>query len=272
MTYKTKESENKSNIVFHSIFRVSIFVFSFLFLYPLLPGSLDLRAQEGTDQTKADFLFQKPRAFFGLRLGAFFPGTDSGVFDMITKELTLEKGDFDTWDFGVDLGFSIHERFDLVFSLDISEQTKSSEFRDYVDDHGFPITQSTKFSQTPITAGIRYLLVPRGRQIGQYTWIPSRIVPYLSAGAGILNYKFEQAGDFIDYSTMEIFPAVLKSSDNVWVMYLGCGVDYNIYKSLYLTLDFRYSWADDTMSGDFTGFDPIDLDGIRFTTGIQWHF
>jgi hypothetical protein len=233
---------------------------------------MEVKAQEGPGETKDDFLFQKPGRYLGFRLGAFFPDTDSDIFDMITDELTLEKGDFDTWDFGVDLGFSIHDRLDLVLSLDTSEQTVSSEFRDYVDDQGFPITQSTKFSQTPITAGIRYLLFPRGRQVGQYAWIPSRFVPYLSAGAGILNYKFEQAGDFIDYSTAEVFSAVLKSSNSVWITYLGCGADYNIYKSLYLTLDFRYSWADDHLGRDFTGFDPIDLGGIRLTTGVQYHF
>ncbi len=272
MTYQNKESTNKSHILYHCLFRFSFFVFSFLFLYLLLPGAMVIKAQESPDETKADFLFHKPRTYLGLRVGAFFPDTDSGIFDMITDELTLEKGDFDTWDLGVDLGFYMNNRIDLVLSLDTSEQTKNSEFRDYIDDQGFPITQSTKFSQTPITLGVRYLIVPRGRQVGQYAWLPSRIVPYLSGGAGILNYKFEQAGDFVDYSTMEIFPAVLKSSDNVTIIYLGCGADYNIFKSLYLTLDFRYSWADDSMSGDFTGFDPIDLEGIRLTTGIQWHF
>jgi hypothetical protein len=268
MRYQTKESDNKIN----SLFSVSLFVFSILFLYSLLPGTMNVKAQERQGETKDDFLFQKPDKYLGLRIGAFYPDTDSGIFDMITDELTLEKGDFDTWDFGVDLGFSLHDRFDLVLSLDTSERTKSSEFREYVDDRGLPITQSTKFSQTPITAGIRYLFVPRGRQVGQYAWLPSRFVPYLSGGAGILHYKFEQAGDFIDYSTMEIFPAVLRSSDTVWVKYLGCGADYNIVKSLYLTLDFRYSWADDNLGRDFTGFDPIDLGGIRLTTGIQYHF
>jgi len=258
--------------VCRSLFRVSLLVFSMLFLYSLLPWTMDVKAQEGPGETKDDFLFQKPTKYLGFRLGAFFPDTSSNIFDMITDELTLEKGDFDTWDFGVDLGFNIHNRFDLILSLDTSERTKDSEFRDYVDDEGLPITQSTKFSQTPITVGIRYLFIPRGRQVGQYAWLPSRFVPYLSAGAGILNYKFEQAGDFIDYSTMEIFSAVLKSSDSVWIKYLGCGADYNIVKSLYLTLDFRYSWADDHLGRDFMGFDPIDLGGIRLTTGIQWHF
>jgi hypothetical protein len=272
MTYQTKLSENKNHILHNCLFRVSIFVFSFLFLYSLLPGAMEIKAQESPDETKADFLFQKPRKYLGLRIGAFFPDTNSGIFDMITDELTLEKDNFDTWDFGVDLGFNIHNRIDLVFSLDKSEQTKNSEFRDYVDDQGFPITQSTKFSQIPITAGIKYLLVQRGRQVGQYAWLPARIVPYLSGGAGILQYKFEQVGDFVDYSTMEIFHAVLKSSDNVPIICLGCGVEYNIVKSLYLTVDLKYSWADDDLSQDFTGFDPIDLGGIRLTTGIQWHF
>lgn len=273
MVNQAKESVNKNHILYHSLFRISVFVFLFGFLYPLLlPGAMEVKAQERPGETKDDFLFQKPGKYLGFRLGAFFPDTDSSIFNMISDELTIEKGDFDTFDFGVDLGFNIHNRIDLVLSLDTSDQTINSEFRDYVDDQGFPITQSTKYSQTPITIGFRYLLVPRGRQVGQYAWLPSRIVPYLSGGAGILKYKFKQVGDFVDYSTMEIFSAVVQSSDNVWVRYLGCGADYNIVKSLYLTLDFRYSWADDDLSQDFTGFDAIDLDGIRLTTGIQWHF
>ncbi|NLA75242.1 MAG: porin family protein [Deltaproteobacteria bacterium] len=272
MTYQAKKSIKKSYILCNCFFRVSVFVFSFLFLYSLLPGIMVIKAQDNPNAMKDDFLFQKPKAYLGLRVGAFFPDTSSGIFDMITDELTLGKGDFDTWDFGIDLGFNIHDRFDLVLSVDTSAQTKNSEFRDYIDDQGFPITQSTRFSQTPITLGVRYLFVPRGRQVGQYAWLPSRIVPYLSGGVGMLNYEFKQAGDFVDYSTMEIFPAVLKSSDSMWVTYLGCGADYNIYKSLYLTLDFRYSWADDRLGHDFTGFGPIDLGGVHLTTGVQWHF
>jgi hypothetical protein len=272
MTYQTKKSGNKSNISFHCLCNTFTFLSILLFLSPLLPGVNDVKAQDSTGEMKADFLFQEPKKYLGFRFGTFIPEADSGLFDMITRELTIEKNDFRAWDFGIDVGLNIHKRFDLVFNFDYSNRTKDSEFRYYVDDQGLPITQSTKFSQTPLTAGIKFLLLPRGRQIGQYTWLPNRVVPFLSGGAGVLWYEFKQSGDFVDYETLEIFSSILESSGSVPSIYLGCGVDFNIFKATYITLDFKYSWADDDLDQDFVEFDPIDLSGIRITTGIHWHF
>ena len=272
MTYYFKKSEKKRNIFQHFLCTVFAFIFMLLFPYPLLPGISDVNAQDIGNETKADFLFQKPAKYIGFRIGMFSPEADSDLFNMVTEELTLEKKDFRAFDFGMELGFNIYERVDLVFNFDYSKKTNDSEFRDYVDDQGLPITQSTRFSQTPLTAGIKYLLLPRGRQISRFSWLPSPIVPYVSGGVGILWYEFRQNGDFVDYSTLDIFSATLDSSGETFTGYLGCGVDINIYRSTYINLDFRYSWADDDLDSDFVDFDPIELGGYRLTTGIQWLF
>ena len=231
-----------------------------------------MNAQNNTDEMKADFLFQQPKKYLGFRVGAFFPDADSGLFNLVTTQLTLEKSDFRAWDFGADLGFNLYERIDLVFSLDYSRRTEDSEFRDYVDEDGLPITQSTTFSQTPLTVGINYFLLPRGRSVGDYSWLPSLIVPYVSGGVGTLWYEFRQSGDFVDFSTLDVFSATLKSSGNTSTAYLGCGTEINIFKSTYINLDFRYYWAHDDLSSDFVGFDPIALGGSRLTAGVRWHF
>ena len=270
MKYHSKQSENRYRTSFRKLY-ILTFIFMLLYLYSMLPGVSEANAQND-EEIKSDFLFQKPKKYLGFRVGIFSPEADSGIFDMITEELTLEKNDFRTWDLGVDLGFSVSKRFDLVFSLDYSTKTENSEFRDYVDEDGFSITQSTKFSQTPLTAGIKYLIIPRGREIGQYSWLPSPVVPYLSAGAGILWYEFKQHGDFVDFQDLGIFSATLKSSGGPFTCYLGAGTEINIFKATNLNLDFRYYWADDDMDSDFQGFDPIELGGYRITAGIQWHF
>jgi hypothetical protein len=263
---------NKNGIIFVRFYTVSAFVFMLLFLYTFLPGGNEAIAQGNPGGVKADFLFEKPTKYFGFRFGIFSPEADSDLFDMVTEELTLKKGDFRAWDFGMELGFVLHDRIDLVFNFDHASESKRSEFRDYVDGQGLPITQSTRFSHMPLTAGIKYLLVPRGRQIGQYSWHPSSIVPYVSGGGGLLWYEFKQHGDFVDSETLEIFPAYLKSSGDTFTYYLGCGTDFNIAKSTSINLDFRYYWGDDDLDGDFVGFDPIELGGYRLTAGIQWHF
>ena len=268
MSKHTQKSENKKHIVCVAL----AFILMLLLLNPLLPGWSEANAQDNTDNMKADFLFQEPTKYFGFRVGIFSPEADSDLFDMITEELTLDKNDFRTWNFGIDLGFNMLESFDLVVSLDYSKKTKNSEFRDYIDEQELPITQGTKFSQTPLTIGLKYLFIPRGRQIGQYSWLPSRFVPYVSGGVGVLWYEFSQHGDFVDYSTLDIFSATLDSSGSTFTGYLGGGTEVNIFKAIYVNLDFRYYVADDDLDRDFEGFDPIELGGYRLTAGIQWHF
>lgn len=255
---------------------------SLLFICCLLYAGSEASAQqvlsrEGTalnetGRAKADFLFRKPAGFFGFRMGRFFPRLDSDLFDMVTEELTLEKSDFRSWDLGFDGGFSMNEWFDLVISFDSSTRRKASEFRYYIDEYGMPITQTTTYSQVPLTVGIRFLPMPRGRQVGNYAYLPSPFVPFLSGGGGILWYHFRQHGYFVDYSTLEIFHADLESSGSAPVIYLGGGADIRIFRSAYLTLDLRYSWANDDLDGDFVGFEPIDLSGLRLTAGVHWHY
>ncbi len=222
--------------------------------------------------TNADFLFNRPAGFFGFSLGIFSPRADSDLFDMVMRELTIKKSDFRALNFGLDGGFRLYDTVDLVFSLDTSKREINSEFRDWVDEQGVPITQTTSFSQTQLTAGIRYLLMPAGRQIGQYAWLPSRIVPFIDGGGGILWYTFRQNGDFVDVSTLEIFRARFESSGSAPTVYLGVGADIHILRSAYLTVKLRYSWARDELERDFVGFDPIDLNGLRLSAGVNWQF
>ena len=219
-----------------------------------------------------DFVFGSPKGFLGFRLGALFPRADSEVFDMVTRELTLEKSDFRSFNFGIDGGASVHERVELIFSLDYSMRSVDSEFRDYIDEMDLPITQTTTFKQIPLTGGVKFLLVPRGRQVGRFSFVPSRIVPFVGAGGGVLWYRFRQVGDFVDFDTLEIFQAHLNSSSWTPTVYAGGGADINLVKGLFLTMDLRYYWANTKMKRDFVGFDEIDLAGLRVTAGLQWHF
>jgi hypothetical protein len=248
------------------------------FLFAEGEGSADATTATPTNTTSqageknADFSFEAPRGFVGFRLGRFFPRADSDLFDMVTGELTLEKKDFRAWDIGVDAGFRPDERIDIIFSFDYSRRTKASESRDYVDDQGQPITQTTEFTHTPITAGIKFLLVPRGQQVGRYAWLPSRIVPFIGGGGGVLWYRFRQEGDFVDSQSLEIFSARLESDGWAPTVYAGGGADINVFKSVYLVLDLRYAWAKADLNRDFVGFKPIDLSGPRVTAGLHWHF
>lgn len=282
MKADARNPHRTGNISIRYARRMPLLVFLVLFLVSVLSAENRAAAQPASGtaenspvdpvEAKADFLFKKPGHYFGLRAGWIFPTADSDLFDMVTEELTLEKSDFQAWVLGIDLGFNLFERFDLIFRFDYSDSSSTSEFRNYVDQQGLPITQKTGFLQSSLTAGIKYLFVPRGRGVGHYAWIPNRFVPFVEAGAGGLKYRFKQTGDFVDYMTMEIFRARLESSGWTPVLYLGGGVDIRLYRSTYVTMDLRYSWAEDDLSNSFTGFDPIDLSGFRTTAGISFHY
>ena len=237
------------------------------------PAFCQPSGQGGADgERKEDFLFSRPKGFIGFRVGRFFPQAQGEIFDFITDELTLDRNDFRAWDLVFDGGFSLHERFDLVLGMEYMKRTKYSEFREWVDEQDLPITQKTYYSQFPMTIGAKILLIPRGHRVGNYAWLPSRVVPYVGMGAGVLHYSFGQSGDFVDASTLEIFSADLKSSGWGPTAYLGGGVDVNIARHIYLVVDIRYSWASPELNQDFVSFDPLDLDGTRATAGLQWHF
>ncbi len=282
MMSHTKSLQNFKSISIRFVQKVSIIVFLILFLLPALPSGKEAAAQPAfgpqatarneTNGAKEDFLFKEPKMFLGLRLGLFFPRAGSDLFDMVTRELTIKKSDFRALDFGIDAGFNLSERLDLVFRYDFSDRTKDSEFRDYIDEQGWPITQRTDFSESSLTAGIRYLFIPQGRAVGHLAWVPNRFVPFAEIGGGALWYRFRQSGDFVDSQKLEIFSATLSSSGWTHTEYLGTGVDIYLYSSAFLTLDFRYSWAKRDLNGSFSGFDPIDLGGFRATAGIDWHF
>ena len=220
----------------------------------------------------ADFRFEAHRVFIVFRVGRFFPQADSDLFDMITDNLTLEKRDFRAWDIGCDAGANLHEHVDLIFSFDYLRRSKDSEFRDYVDQNDLPITQTTRFQQTPLTGGVKFLIIPRGRRVGRYAWLPAAVVPYVGAGAGVLWYRLEQEGDFVDEATLEIYPMHLKSSGWAPTVYAGGGADIHAFRNTFLTLDLRYVWARPDLGRDFVSFDTLDLSGLRVSAGLQWHF
>ena len=224
-------------------------------------------------ELEEDFRFSAPKGFIGFRVGKFFPQANSDLFDFITDELTLEKNDFRAWNMVIDGGVSLNNRVELVFGMEYMKRTKYSEFRDWVDDQGLPITQKTYYSQLPLTVGVKLLLIPRGRRIGRYAWLPSRVVPYVGAGVGTQWYRFGQSGDFVDFETLDIFYAELESSGWTATAYASGGVDIRIARNTYVVLDLRYSWANPEPNGyDYVGFETLDLDGIRATAGLQWHF
>ena len=210
----------------------------------------------------------------GIRAYWSRPRTESDLFAFVTDELTLSKSDFSAPGVALDVGFPVASRLDVLAGVEFDRADAASEDRHFVEDNGLPILQETALQQLNLSGSLELALRPRGRSIGQYAWITARATPYLGAGGGLLWYRFEQAGDFVDSLDLErpIFTAQLVSGDWTVSTHVFGGIDIRLSRRLLLTTEVRYRWADATMGQDFVGFDPIDLTGVRAGVGVQLMF
>jgi hypothetical protein len=240
----------------------------------VLLGAAPALAQSGRGD---GFLFRPPPASLTVHGGLAAPMARGGVFQLATTDLTLARSDFQTGQWGADLAFAIGARGELVLGMERSSTRTPSESRDFVEEINgvdMPIQQVTRFQRTPLTVSYRYHLTERGRRIGSVAWVPTRFVPFVSAGAGVMRWRFEQSGDFVDRQTLNIFYDQLTSSGWSSVLAAGAGAQYSLNERYNLTGEVRYLRASgdgDAPRGDFAGYD-VNLSGVSTLIGLTVRF
>ena len=232
---------------------------------------VEVRANPPATQ-EPDFLFGAPRFTAGFRVGWSLARAESELFDFTRELLTVGDGDFDAPTFGADFALVLNQRLDAVFGFDYSRSSTTSEFRDFVGTDDLPIVQETTLTRFPLTASAKFYLVPRGQKVSRYAWVASSAAPYVGAGVGLQWYKFEQFGEFVDFSDLAIFEEELVSSGFAPTVHVFGGVDVKVGRKLFLMVEGRYTWADAKPKDYFIGFDSIDLAGLGITAGIYWIF
>lgn len=216
------------------------------------------------------YLFGRPNISVTVRGGYAHANASSDLFDQVVTDLTLKKGDFSGVTGGAELAFTLSDRFSASVDLGYSRSSKSSWFRDFVDNNDRNIEQTTEFERLPLMVNVRAYLTPLGRSVGRLAWIPSRIVPWVGAGAGIMRYRFHQYGDFIDFQTTNVFRADFDTQEWTSAFQGLAGVDFSVTPHVAITGDARYLWAKAPVGRDFSGFNRIDLSGVTATLGLTY--
>ena len=219
-----------------------------------------------------DFFLGPPKASLGVRGGMTFANASSDWYHFVTEQLTLEEGDFRSANIAGELVAMLPIPVDLVLGGDFGRTTHSSEFRHFVDNNRLPIEQRTTIRVSTLTAGLRWAFLGRGEAISSLVWVPRTFVPYVGGGFGGLLYKVKQEGDFVDFATFAVFSDELQSSGWTTTTYANVGMDVHMTRRLYLTVDARYLWAEETLHRPWREFEPLDLAGLRLTTGINLLF
>ena len=217
----------------------------------------------------SDFMLGQPRVFVTFDSGFLFANTGSDLYDFITDQLTLERSSFNTPVLGGRLGVSLTPHVDVMVGIDAARSTTESEYRNFVDNQLLPINQTTKRSEFGLFGSVRVSLLPTGRRISRFAWIPRTFTPYVGVGAGAVKYEFQQYGSFVDFATSRVFNDTFRSEGWAPSAHVFAGSDLRVYRRLYLSIEGRYTFAKATLGADFVDFDPIDLAGFRMGGGLR---
>jgi hypothetical protein len=237
-----------------------------------LLAALCFAASPANGQSGDGYLFRSPALTLFVNGGFARPSASSDLFADASERLTLKPGDFLGGAVNAGLSINIGSRVAVGATVGYAGRTVRSEYIDWEDDNGLPIEQNTLFSRVPVMAQVKLHLVPRGREIGNFAWVPATISPYVGVGAGWIRYEYEQAGDFIDFDAGEPPPVFTSSIDaEGWssATQVFAGLDYNLNTRLMLTGEAGYTRASADLPVWFEDFEPIDLSGFAATVGLS---
>ena len=184
---------------------------------------------------------------------------------------TTGRMNFDATGLGFDIGFGAGSRLETRVGVDYALVRALTEDRYNEDEFGLPIEQDTELAQWSVHGELALALMPRGRAIGQYVWIPSAVVPYVGAGAGFVRYSTVMDGRFVDVIDFTIFSERIESQGWAPSVHAFGGVDFRLTRNVLLTTEVRYAWATAELDGVLAGF-PHDLTGLRISAGVRFVF
>ena len=248
-----------------------------------VPATATRIAQGRAAPAEPDFLFGRPRISIGIRGLLHRARAESDFYDFVNEQLFVRRSsdddhenpdhglmNFNAPGVGFDFGFGVNSRLDVRVGVDYASSLNDSELRNFIGEDGLPFTQRTELSQVELRGELVFALAPRGRAIGQYAWIPSRVVPYVGAGLGFVRYDLAQVGEFVD--DLGYFEDTFGSKGWGPGLHLFGGADIRMSRQVYLNVEARHIEASGELGEDFAGFEPLDLSGLRIGAGVRFVF
>lgn len=213
------------------------------------------------------FLFGLPQATLSLRAGYARPAVTGDLFESMRQRLTMGPSDFGTETIMAEILVGASPHVELGAGLGWMNSTVNSEFRDFTYQDDSPIAQVTSLKRAPFTLLARIYPLARGERLSNYAWIPARFTPFIGVGAGLLWYKLEQSGDFVDAETLDIFEGRYESHGAAFAAHALGGAEYWVTSRLGVVAEGRYTWASATPESQFE-FASVDLSGWQVTAGV----
>ena len=177
--------------------------------------------------------------------------------------LTAEVGDLSGATFGGEYLFGVSDYLEGGIGVGFHQRSVASIYRNVTYPGGAEIAQDLKLRTAPFTATIRFLPIGRGS-----------VEPYVGGGLALVNWRYSEIGDFVDFSDDSIFPGRYIADGNTLGAVLLGGVRGVVGDVWTVGGELRYLRAEGDTDAVNTGFlgDKIDLGGwsANFTFGIRF--
>ena len=193
-----------------------------------------------------------------LNLGYFaLRGEDTRISDDVIIEnlglFAFGLDQFNNASVGAEWLVGFGEYVEVGFGVGFYQQTELSVYDDFVNVDGTEIEQDFKLHVAPVTGTARFF--PFGQR--------SAIQPYAGAGVGFFHWRYSEVGEFVDFTTFDVFRARFVAEGNdVGAVYLG-GVRVLAGSRFAVGVEVRYQYVQGVVGID-QGFleERIDLGGL----------
>ena len=199
-------------------------------------------------------------------LGYFAPQTydsrtSGDVLNANRGFLLFDVEEFGGASFGGEWLVGLGDFFEAGAGISYTAQSVPSVYRDFIDSDGTEIDQDLELRLVPISFTVR--LLPFGQR--------SPIQPYVGGGLGVINWRYRESGEFIDFgSGLEIFEDTFEESgSSTGPIFVG-GVRF-AGQRITAGGEVRFHDAEGDLPNDFAG-PKIDLGGwtYNFTVGVRF--
>jgi hypothetical protein len=202
-----------------------------------------------------------------LYLGGFVPRSfearDNNDVLLNNDFLSFDMKDFNGVTVGGEWLIGLGENFDAGLGVGFYSKTVPTIYSDYLNFNGDEIEQDLKLRVVPFTATIRYL--PLGRS--------DAFEPYIGAGVGVLRFRYEETGDFVDFNdNRAIFRDTFRGTGAATGPVILGGARFPV-GSVSIGGEIRYQYAKGDLPNDqgFSG-DKIDLGGFSYLATVKLRF
>lgn len=225
----------------------------------VVAGAALISAQPATAQQTLNFSL----GYFTVR------GEDARVERDVLNEnrnvLVFDISDFNSAAVGAEWLVPLGGYVEAGAGLGFSRRTVPSVYEDFVDTDGSEIEQDLRLRLVPVAFTLRVL--PLGQT--------SPVQPYIGGGLGIVNWRYSEAGEFVDVRNRNaIFREQYVASGNATGPIVLGGIRF-AGDTISSGVEVRYQSADADLGTRFSGVDAeprIDLGGwtYQFMVGLRF--